>query len=297
MNKGYVYAIIAYGSWGFLPIYLKLLKEIPAVEILAHRMVWSFIFLLVLLAFKRDWAWVAPAVRDKKLLFTYFSAVLLLSVNWGLYIWSTNTNHLADASLGYFINPLVNVMLGVIFLRETMRPGQWVAVVIAAVGVIYLTINYGSLPWIALMLAGTFGTYGLLKKTASLDSLRSLSLETSMVFVPALAYLGYLEFNGQAAFGHISWTNTFLLSLAGVVTATPLLFFAGAVQRVPLSILGIFQYLAPTFQFLLAVFLYEEPFTPARFFGFCIIWLALLVFTAENFWQRRTAGKLTYAKG
>ena len=282
MNKGVMYAGAAYFLWGLFPVYWKALQNVPAAEILGHRMVWSLGFVLLILAWKRHWRWVKTAVSTPRILITFIVTGLLLGVNWLTYIWGVNAGFVVETSLGYFINPLINVVLGVLFLRERLRVGQWTAVFIAFVGVVYLTITYGQLPWIALTLAFSFGLYGLLRKTAALNSLEGLSLETAVLFPFALSYLLYLGFSGQAEFAHGAWTTTLLLVLTGVVTAVPLLLFAAGARRINLSTLGILQYIAPTIQFLLGIFLYNEPFTMQRFIGFSLIWLALLVYSMEG---------------
>ncbi|MEJ2749484.1 MAG: EamA family transporter RarD, partial [Anaerolineae bacterium] len=276
------YAAAAYTLWGFLPIFWKALHSVPALEILAHRMVWSLTFVLVVLTLKRRWTWLKPALHSRRTLITFLATGALLSLNWFTYIWAVNAGYIVESSLGYFINPLVNVLLGVIFLGERMRGWQWTAVSLAAVGVLYLTFHYGSLPWIALTLAFSFGFYGLLRKTAPLEALEGLGMETAVMFVPAVSYLIYLELTGRAAFGHGSWTTTFLLLLAGVVTAVPLWLFALGARRVTLVTRGLLQYIAPTLQFLIGVFVYNEPFSRAQMLGFSIIWLALLLYSAES---------------
>ncbi len=282
MNKGVLYAGAAYLLWGLFPVYWKALQNVPATEILGHRMVWSLGFVLLILTWKRHWRWVKTAVSTPRVLITFIVTGLLLGVNWLTYIWGVNAGFVVETSLGYFINPLINVVLGVLFLRERLRVGQWTAVFIAFIGVVYLTITYGQLPWIALTLAFTFGLYGLLRKTAALNSLEGLSLETAVLFPFALSYLLYLGFSGQAVFAHGAGTTTLLLVLTGVITAVPLLLFAAGARRINLSTLGILQYLAPTIQFLLGIFLYNEPFTMQRFVGFSLIWLALLVYSMEG---------------
>lgn len=289
MKKGVLYAIGAYGMWGFFPLYWKWLGNVPAQEILVHRMVWSLVFVGLLLLIKKDWTWVMPALKDKRTLLSYFVAACLLTVNWYIYIWGVNDGQIVETSLGYFINPLVSVFLGVFFLKETMRPGQWVAVGLAAMGVIYLTIRYGQLPWIALSLATTFGSYGLIKKQVRLNSLQGMGLETAVLFVPALAYILYLTFTQQSSFGTINPQTTLLLACAGIVTAVPLLSFAAAAPRIPLSMLGILQYLAPTLQFLIGVVIYHEPFPITRLIGFGMIWAALLLYSIEGMISYRRA--------
>jgi len=289
MKKGIWAGISAYVLWGLFPLYWKLLIDVPALEILTHRMVWSLLFVVALLAWRWDWAWVKPTLSNRRLVLTYTLAALLLSANWGLYIWGVNTGHIVETSLGYFINPLVNVMFGVLFLHEHLRRGQAVAVGLAAIGVTYLAFQYGQLPWIALALAFTFGFYALIKKKASLSALRSMSLETLVMFLPAAGYLISLEAAGTAAFVHAGLPTTLLLLLGGAVTAIPLLLFGIAARRVPLSMIGFMQYIAPTLQFLIGVLIFREPFPPARLVGFAIIWLALAIYSVESLWQARRA--------
>jgi len=285
MKKGILVGIGAYVLWGLFPLYWKLLLDVPALEILAHRMVWSLLFVVALLAWRRDWAWARPTLGNRRLVVTYTLAALLLSANWGIYIWGVNSGHIVETSLGYFINPLVNVSFGVLFLGERLRRGQAVAVALAAIGVIYLAVQYGQPPWIALALAFSFGLYALIKKKASLNALHGLSLETLAMFLPALAYLLVRETAGTGAFVHAGLSTTLLLALGGVVTAIPLLMFGIAARRVPLSMIGFMQYIAPTLQFLIGVLIFREPFPPARLVGFAIIWLALLIYSGESLWQ------------
>lgn len=282
--------------WGFLPVYWKMLKAVPALEILAHRMVWSLGFVLLVLAYKRRWAWLRPALRRKRTLLTFLATAAILSLNWFTYIWAVNAGYIVEASLGYFINPLVNVVLGMIFLGERPRGWQWTAVSLAAIGVLYLTIQYGSLPWISLTLAFSFGTYGLLRKTAPLEALEGLGLETAVMFFPALAYLIYLELVGQGSFGHASGMTSFLLALAGMVTAVPLWLFALGARRVTMITLGLLQYIAPTLQFLIGVFVYKEPFSRTQMVGFGFIWLALVIYSAEGILTARKKRQLSYAR-
>ena len=292
MNRGVLYALGAYLAWGLLPVFWKAVQEATPVEILSHRIVWSVLFLLLLLTVRRHWFWLHEARCNRRLLLIFGATSLLLSVNWLTYIWAVNAGHVLESSLGYFINPLVNVLLGVVILREQMRPGQWVAVGLATVGVLYLTLSLGSLPWIALTLAFSFGFYALLRKTASLNSLEGLTLETSFMFLPALVYLLYLEATGQGTFGNVSFGLTTLLFATGVVTAIPLLLFAAGARRIPLTTIGLLQYLSPTIQFLLAIYLYHEPFTRAKLVGFIFIWSALGVYSGEGLWRRHQNGRL-----
>ena len=286
MNRGLWYGLTAYGIWGFLPLYWKALSDVPAIEILCHRMVWSLVFVAGLLLYRQRWSWLQQ-LRNGRIIATFVAAAALLSVNWFVYIWAVNVGHVVETSLGYFINPLVNVALGVLFFRESLRRGQWIAVALAVLGVLYLTITYGALPWISLTLAFSFGIYGLLKKRAQLPALEGLSLETALLSGPALIYLLWVSYNGGGDFGHVDAATTLLLIGSGAATAIPLLCFAAAAQRIPLSVLGFLQYLAPTIQFILGIFLFNEPFTATRLIGFSIIWLALLVYTLEGLSVRR----------
>jgi len=295
-DKGILYGALAYLMWGFFPIYFKLLHQVPAVQILGHRVVWSLLFLLVLVSAFRDGRALRKSASNYRTLLIYLLAAVLLAANWLTYIWGVNAGFVVETSLGYFINPLMNVVLGVIVLRERLRPAQWIPVGLAAVGVIYLTILYGTLPWIALALALTFASYGLVKKLAPLGSLHSLTLETGLLFIPAMGYLLWVAQAGEGAFIHQGPATTLLLAAAGVITAVPLLLFGAAARRVPLSTLGILQFIAPTCQFLLGVFVYGEPFTLARLAGFACIWLALLLYVGEGMLAKRSQAKLDKAR-
>lgn len=286
MKKGVWYAIICYAIWGVFPFYWKALSMVPAGEILAHRIVWSFVFVAILITLRREWkSW--RALLHRRTLLTYGIASILLSINWVTYIWSVNSGFIVESSLGYFMNPLVNVLLGVIFMGERLRPMQWVPVGLAGVGVVYLAFSLGTLPWISLVLAFSFGLYGLVKKKASLSALNGITLETSILFLPALAFLLFQESQGSGAFGHAGALPTFMLALAGIITAVPLLFFADAARRIPLSMMGIIQYISPTLQFLIGVLVYGEAFSGAKIVGFGIIWLALILYTSEGLFQRK----------
>ena len=275
--------------WGLFPIYWKLLESVPAAEILAHRIVWSLAFVALLLVLQKDWRWLKDVRHNRRTLLTYSLAAILLSINWFTYIWAVNAGYVVEASLGYFINPLVNFLLGVIFFKEKLRGGQVAAMVLAVLGVVYLTISFGALPWISLVLAFSFGMYGLIKKTAPLESMHGFGLETAVLFLPALGFLLYRGATGVGAFMQNGTAVTLLLFLAGPVTSIPLLLFGFAARRIPLSMLGFIQYIAPTLQFLLGVFVYHEPFPLSNLVGFSIIWLALLIYSIEgvNFNRRQ----------
>jgi len=286
MNKGIWYALGAYLLWGLFPIYWKWLHDVPALQLIGHRIGWSFILLMIVIIATKQWTQLRSTLTWR-VLGVYLSAGLLLSVNWLIYVWGVNSGHIVETSLGYFINPLLSVLLGVIFLGERLRPAQWLPVGLAALGVIYLTWTYGSLPWIALSLAFSFGFYGLVKKTSPLGSLYGLTLETGLVFLPAVGYLIFTEATGQGAFGHTGLIPDLLMIGGGVVTTVPLLLFASAARRIPLTMVGIMQYIAPTLQFLLGVLLYKEPFTTTRLIGFSLVWIALVVFWVEGLLARK----------
>ena len=286
-KSGVLSAVGAYALWGLLPIYWKAVQTVPAFEIICHRMAWSFVFVALLLIWKRRWEWLQQVRNRPVTLITFLGTSSILALNWSIYIWAVNAGRLVDASLGYFINPLLSVLLGVLFLGERLRLWQWISVGIAACGVSYLTLSHGTFPWIALGLATTFGFYGLLRKTAPLDALEGLSLETTFLFLPALAYLLYLERMGTASFGHTVALTNVLIALSGVVSALPLILFAYAAKRVTLATLGILQYIAPTGQFLLGVLVYGEAFTQPRMVGFSVIWIALFMYSLEGVIERR----------
>ena len=281
MKKGIIAALIAYSLWGVFPIYFHWLAEVPAIQTTAHRVVWSFALVLVVIFIRKEMRAFLASLTWKKA-GIYVLAGALLAANWGTYVWAVGSGHVVESSLGYFINPIISVLLGVLFLREKLRKVQWLVVAIAFSGVAYLTFASGQFPWISLVLAFTFGLYGLIKKIAPLGALHGLMLETAGIFIPALAILVGAEIIGTGAFGHLSGTTTLLLALTGIVTIIPLLLFSASAKRVPLSTLGIMQYAAPTFQFLLGVFLFKEPFTPVKLIGFVVIWVALIIFTVES---------------
>lgn len=287
MNKGILAGVGAYLIWGFFPIYLKALQAVPALQIMLHRVVWAFVFVMLIVLLRRSWPRISEALRKPRVILVYTLTAILLATNWLVYIYGINSGQVVETSLGYFINPLLSVALGVIFLREHLRPMQWLPVGLAGMGVLYLTLQYGALPWIALALAFSFGMYGLIKKIAPLGSVDSLFVETGIIFLPAMLYLFFSENQGAGAFAHQGWRITILLMFSGVVTALPLLLFGRAARAIPLSLLGILQYLAPTLQFLLGIFLYQESFSTTRLIGFAMIWTALLIFTIEGYLNRR----------
>ncbi len=288
MKKGILNGIAAYALWGFFPIYWKFLHEVSALQVIGHRIGWSFLLLIAVIVVTKQWNEFRSVALAPKVIAIYSIAAVLLSINWLVYVWGVNSGFIVETSLGYFINPLLSVLLGVIFLRERLRATQWIPVVIAAMGVIYLTVVYGRLPWIALSLAFSFGFYGFVKKLAPLGSLYGLTLETGLVFPAALIYLLIVEINGTGAFIHDGMFITALLIGAGVVTTIPLLMFASAAKQIPLSVVGLLQYIAPTIQFLIGILIYKEPFDRSHLIGFGIVWVALVIFWVENFLAHRT---------
>jgi chloramphenicol-sensitive protein RarD len=289
VRRGLWYGAAAYTIWGLFPLYWKLIEFVPAQQIISHRIVWSFIVLLplVLLSLRRTRR--AGGAGSVGVLVTtagvgiYAAAAVLIAINWFTYVWAVNHDLVVETSLGYFITPLVNVLLGIIVLRESLRARQWLAVAVAAAGVGYLSFAYGAVPWIALALAASFGTYGLVKKKAPMAPLGGLTLETGLLFAPAAIYLVIANARGDGAFGHAGTHATLLLAGSGIVTTVPLLMFASAAHRVPLSVIGILQFISPTIQFLLGVFVYREPFTRAQLVGFAMVWAALVIFAADGF--------------
>ena len=282
MRKGILYATACYTAWGLFPIYFKAINTISPMEILFHRMLWALLFLVMVLAWRKQWIWLPELLKKPKLILGFASSAVLLSTNWFIYIWAVNNDHVIDASLGYFITPLVSVLLGYVFLHERMRPIQWCAVGLAASGVIWLGFQTGHPPWIGISLACSFGAYGLLRKTAALGALEGLSLETFLLLPFALAYLTFLAINGQSGFLHSATSTQLLLLAAGPITAIPLLLFAAGARRIPLATLGLLQYISPSIQLLLGVWLYHEAFSAGRLIGFAVIWTGLLVYSAEG---------------
>ena len=286
MRAGILSAALAFLCWGLFPIYFHAIGDVPPLQILAHRMLWSLAFLLIVLAFRRQWKWLAQ-VRQPRVFWSFVASAILLSANWLVYIWAVKNGHVIEASLGYFINPLVNIMLGYLLLKERMRTAQWGAIAIAALGVGWLTWQSGAVPWIALFLAASFGGYGLLRKTAALGALEGLSFETMVLFPLAAGYVIWLTVHGQNAFINTDAGSTrLLLAAAGPITAVPLLLFASAARKIPLSVLGLLQYMTPTLQFMLGVWIFHEAFTADRLVGFALIWLALALFAAEGLLRR-----------
>ncbi|WP_182907090.1 EamA family transporter RarD [Microbispora sp. H13382] len=286
-RRGVLYGVTAYTMWGLFPLYWPLLKPSGAVEILAHRMVWSLVVVVAVLAVRRHWSWIHTMTRRQFLLLAL--AALTVSVNWGVYIYAVNAGHVVESALGYFINPLVSVLFGVLVFRERLRRWQWIAVGLGALAVLILTLDYGRLPWIALVLAFSFGTYGLIKKAAGVGSAESLTIETLVLLVPALGYLLVLQADGTGTFANHGVGHALLLVTAGLITAVPLMLFTAAALRVPLTVIGLLQYIAPVLQFLCGVLIAHETMPASRWAGFVVVWLALSVFTWDSIRAARTS--------
>lgn len=283
LRRGYLYGLAAYGLWGFFPIYFKLLYPSSAVELLAHRVIWSLVFVAILLvAVIRRWGFLRDLLRRPLTLLGAAVAATTIAVNWGTYIYGVNTDRVVETSLGYFINPLFTVLLGVIVLRERLRRWQWVAIGVGVAAVGVLTIDYGRPPFIALILAATFGSYSLIKKRLGLPAAAGLLVETAVLAGPALGYLWWVWSAGEPTLGHGGAAQIMLVLASGPLTAAPLMLFAGAANRISLSALGIMQYITPLMQFSLGVLLFREPMPPSRLAGFCLVWLALIIFTVDS---------------
>lgn len=291
--RGLAWAIAAYLWWGLGPVYFKAVDHVAPLEILAHRILWSLVFLAGLITLKGRWRAVRAAAADRKTLLLLAATSVMVSANWFTYIWAVTHDQILQASLGYFINPLVSVLLGFVFLEERLSYTEWAAVAVAAAGVVWLAVGAGVMPWISLYLAFSFGLYGLLRKIARVESMEGLAIETALMLPIALVYLVIIHRQGSIAFGAVSVTTDLLLVAAGVVTATPLIWFAIAVRRLRLATIGILQYIAPTVQFLLAVAVYDEPFGTGKLVAFALIWLALALYTSamirRNIASRREA--------
>jgi len=287
VNKGILNGIAAYVLWGLFPVYWKQLHDVHPLQVIGHRIGWSFVLLMVYIVVIGQWKDFLSAAFVPRTIGIYSIATILLGLNWLIYVWGVNAGFIVEASLGYFINPLLNVLLGVVFLRERLRTLQWIPVGIATVGVGYLTFVYGRLPWIALSLAFSFGFYGFVKKLSPLGSLYGLTLETGIGFPIALVYIMFIGFNGTGAFLQDGKFVDLLLIGSGIVTTVPLLLFASAARQIPLIIVGLLQYIAPTLQFLIGVLVYKEPFDQAHLIGFAFVWVALIIFAVESYFANR----------
>ena len=285
-QRGILYGIGAYTLWGVVPLFWPLLARAGALEILAQRIIWSLVIcgILLLTVVPRGW-WSRIGQRRSLLLLALAAA--LVSVNWGTYIWAVIHGHVVETALGYYINPILSILIGVVFLRERLAPLQWVSVSLAALAVLVLTFDYGRLPWIALTLATSFALYGLIKKQVNGGAVETLTVESAVLTPVALGYLVFLQVTGGLTFGHLGWEHTLLLIASGLVTVVPLLFFAAATTRLPLSTLGLLQYIAPTLQFLLGVLYFGEEMSVGRWVGFALVWLALVILTAHGISQAR----------
>jgi chloramphenicol-sensitive protein RarD len=287
-RSGLLAGIAAFGTWGLIPVYWKLLSKIPAAEILAHRFVWTTTFLVGLLSFQQRWPEVREAIRSRRALFYCFASGLAISVNWLFFIWAVNVGRVIETSLGYFMTPLINVLFGATFLRERLSRWQLVSVLLALVGVLNLSLGYGRFPWLAITLCLSFGLYGLLRKQSGVRPIPGLFLETTLLTPIAAGYLIYVQRGGASALGSASWSFVLLLVSTGVVTGLPLVWFGHAARHLRLTTLGFLQYLAPSCSFFLGVFLYHEPFTRAHLVTFVFIWIALVIFTVEAIWRWRS---------
>ena len=286
-NKGLLFGVSAYVIWGLLPLYWKLVEQAGAYEILAHRGIWSLLLCVFLLAARKQIKSAFVMVRASRTLSLLFLASGLLTINWGVYIWSVTVNRVVEAALGYYITPLINVTFGVLLLREKLRPLQWTAVGIASIGVLILTVGYGALPWIAFVLSISWGSYSLIKKSLNLGALETLSVETLFAFFPNLIFLFFIELNGTAEFGK-EWVTSLLLFGAGAATVVPLLLFNGSTTRLPLSTIGMLQYITPTIMFFIGLFINNEDISSTKIAGFVFIWLALAVLSRDLYRSSRT---------
>jgi chloramphenicol-sensitive protein RarD len=286
-TKGLWYAASAYVFWGGFPIYWKFLSGIPALQLMCHRIVWSCVLLLGLITAQHDWNRLLGALRSRRVMAIYTVAAVAIALNWFVFVWAVNEGFIVQVALGYFINPLVSVCLGVIVFLERLRRLEWAAIALASAGVLYLALFYGSFPWIALTLACSFGTYGFMKKLAPLGAVLGLTLETSILFLPAVVFLIYAYVTGDVGFLHENALRNFLMVAAGPITTAPLLLFAAAARRIPLSMMGMLQYINPMMQFLIGVLVYHEPFNATQFVGFGMVWAALLLFAVQGYVSRR----------
>jgi chloramphenicol-sensitive protein RarD len=293
VSRGVVFALTAYLLWGVFPLYFKQLQSVASLEVLANRMVWSLVFVAGLLTVLRGTRWLRDLLRHRPPIGWFALSALAVSVNWLIYIWAVNSGHIVDASLGYFINPLFNVLIGSVFLHERLRPLHWVAVLLAALAVAWSTWSAGQLPWIALALAISFSAYGLLRKRAPLGAIEGLAVETALLAPVAIAYLAWLAVHQESAlvdaFSDGRTSLVAWLLLAGPITAVPLLFFAAGARRIPFATLGILQYVGPSLQLLIGVLVYGEPFGPDKLIAYSAIWIALAIFSIDGLLQWRSS--------
>ncbi|MFC4854298.1 EamA family transporter RarD [Actinophytocola glycyrrhizae] len=286
-RRGVLFGVTAYGIWGLFPLYWALLSASGALETLAHRMIWSLVVVAGVLLWTRRFGTFRAVLRNRRQLLLLTAAAVLIATNWGVYIWGVNSGHVVETALGYFIGPLVSVLLGVVLLGERLRKAQWTAVALGVVAVVVLAVGYGELPWIALVLACSFATYGLVKKLANVGAVESMAVETSVTLLPALAFVVFLEASGNGTFTTGGVGHALLLVGGGFVTMVPLLAFGAAAVRIPLSVIGLLQYLTPSLQFTFGVLVFREHMPPERWLGFAFVWLALIVLTFDGL-RRRT---------
>ena len=289
-RRGLTATLGAFVIWGLFPLYWRELQSVPSLQITAHRIAWCTLFVVAYLIWKQGSGWLRSSLQRPRALPMLLASSIMISVNWVLYVWAVNAGYVVETALGYFINPLVNVLLGVAVLKERLNARQWMAVALAAAGVVWLTWSVGRLPWIALALAVSFGTYGLLRKLVSVESIPGLGVESLIMFLPAVGFLLWCELAGTGSFGHVGSYENLLLVFAGIATAMPLIWFAYGARRIPLSLVGIIQYVGPTIQLLTGVFLFGEPFTHNQFIGFGCIWAALALYAADGLWRLRIRG-------
>lgn len=287
MNRGFWAVVAAFFVWGLLPAYLKLLMTVPATQIVAHRLIWCCVFALIWLATTGSLSGVQIALADPAVRWRLLGSATLICLNWLVYVWAVTHGHVIESSLGYFINPLVNVVLGVVVLGERLSRAQWLAVALAALGVIWLTWSAGAPPWIALVLALTFSSYGLIRKTVAVEAVAGLAAETLLVASLGLVFLVWMNHAGQGAFVHDGWMVSLLLVGAGVITAIPLMLFAFGARKIRYSTVGLIQFLQPTLQLLIGVFIYHELFTRTDLLGFSLIWVALVIYAVEGLRRQR----------
>ncbi len=283
MKKGIWLAVCAYGCWGFFPIYFRLLDGVPPLEITAHRVFWSCVTVATFLLLRGEVKQTAIALKNRQTFLLYTAAAITIAVNWLVYVWAVDAKRVVDASLGYYINPLFSVLLGFLVLKERVRRIQWLPIGLIACAVLFLSLVYGEFPWIALVLAAAFGTYGLVKKVAPLSSAQGLLIETAMLGLPALVYLINLACNGSGSFGSGGLGISLLLAVSGAVTLLPLLLFAAALKHAPLSVVGLIQYLTPTMQFCVGAILFHEPLAQAKLIGFAFVWVGITIYAAEAY--------------
>ncbi|MEW9669907.1 EamA family transporter RarD [Ammoniphilus sp. 3BR4] len=286
MNQGIIYAILAYLSWGLLPLYWKLFSSMTAWETLSHRVVWSFLTIALIISLRAGWKKARAAIQDRRQIIGITACSIMIAINWVIFIWAVNVGRVVETSLGYYINPLISVVVGVFLLKEKLHKGQWLAIFIAALGVTFMTFSYGQVPWISLTLALSFALYGFFKKSVPVEPMIGLLWETLIAFPVALLYLSYMQYKGTETFFQQSLPVLIAMAVAGIATLLPLLWFAEAAKRLPLSTVGFIQYLAPTTTLLLAIFVFHEPFTKTELFSFSLIWLSLVIYTFST-WNSR----------